>query len=332
VLQPQLLLRCSRREVTPCAGESSPRARRKQTSSHPSKDLGSSPCGVTLTWGQAVLAPTTTHMHGATGRAPDPTVAPAPPEGARAPRRSMQCQVSGREQRAGPGAVPSRPVGTHAVTPGGWRALTAGRHRNARADSPVNEHSPVTRTAASGASPLLQPPLQLGFLYQKPRLKAKRGEGRSLQRRWAALDYLTALQRPPRLRCGRGQLNLLLHHHHLPPHALRCLHGTRPALSPGEGSSELAALFANEEGRESGDGRVTQQGDRVETKIQHPGKRKEKKQQKSRDEGGWISGSPAHTGLQHRNFPLLASQAEAEGRKLSGSQVAPSNFAAPTKN
>lgn len=42
-----------------------------------------------------------------------------------------------------------------------------------------------------------------------------------------------------------GRLNLLLHHHLPPPPAPRCWHGTRPALSPGGGSSELAALFAN---------------------------------------------------------------------------------------
>lgn len=66
----------------------------------------------------------------------------------------MQCDVSSRhsgppEGRASgdpagssvqdPVPVPSRPVGgTHAVTPGGWRALTAGRHCNARADNPAN--------------------------------------------------------------------------------------------------------------------------------------------------------------------------------------------------
>lgn len=152
-------------------------------------------------------------------------------------------------------------------------------------------------------------------MYQKPRLKPKRGEGRSPQRCWAALDYLTALQRLPGIRCGRGRLNLLLHHHHLPPHALRCLHGTRPALSPGEGSSELAALFANEDGRDSGDGRVTQQGDRMETKMQHPGKRKNKRA------GTKVAGSPAHPRLEHRNFPP-ALKAEAKRRKLSGSQEA----------
>lgn len=133
-----------------------------------------------------------------------------------------------------------------------------------------------------------------------PKTPAKtQARGRSEPRRcWAALDYLAALQRPPGMRCSRGRLNLLLHHHHLPPHALRCLHGTRPALSPGEGSAELAALFANEEGRESGDGRVTQQGDRMETKMQqHAGKWEKKRA------GTKAAGSPAHPGLQRGNFP-----------------------------
>lgn len=166
---------------------------------------------------------------------------------------------------------------------------------------------------------------ELGGFYQKPQLKSKRGEGRSAQRCWAALDYLTALQCPPGIRCGRGRLNLLLHHHHLPPHALHCLHGTRPALSPGEGSSELAALFANEDGRESGNGRVTQQGDRMETKMQHPGKRENKRA------GMKAAGSLAHPGLEHRNFPFsFESQSkEKEAVWITSSSI---QFFSPHKN
>lgn len=60
----------------------------------------------------------------------------------------------------------------------------------------------------------------------------------SASRHRAGLSAATAAPAP-------GQLDLLLHHHLPPPPAPRCWHGTRPALSPGGGSSELAALFAN---------------------------------------------------------------------------------------
>lgn len=115
--------------------------------------------------------------------------------------------------------------------------------------------------------------------------------------------------------CPGYRLNLLLHHHHLPPPAPRCLHGTRPVLSPGEGSAELAALCAREDGRDGGDGRGTRQGDTMETKMQQPGERENKR-------GGMkAAGSWALPGLQHRNFPSDL-KAGVKRRKLSGSQVA----------
>lgn len=124
--------------MTLCTREWSPRARGLENppSLAPEQGFGVRPRGGDPQLGPG-CAPTSTHMHGVTGCTRDPTVTPAPREGARARRLSMQCEVTRRhrgpprgrgwQQRAGPVPVPSRPVGgTHAVTPGGWRALTAG--------------------------------------------------------------------------------------------------------------------------------------------------------------------------------------------------------------
>lgn len=186
----------------------------------------------------------------------------------------MQCEVSSRhrspprgpgwEQRAGPVPVPSRPRGGDTCCHTGWLACPGCRWTLQR-----TQIIQLMRMQPSNKDHGI---LSLGVTTKKPRLKPKIGAGQSARRRWTVLDYLVSLQCPPGRCCGQGRLNLLLHHHHLPP--LRCLHGTRPALAPGEGSSELAALPANEEGRDGGNGRGTQQGDRMETKMQHPGKRK----------------------------------------------------------
>lgn len=141
---------------------------------HLSKILGSGSFGVTPS-----CAPTSTHMHVVTGGTPDPMVAPAPREGA------MQCEVSsrhrspprgpGREQRAGPVPVPSRPRGGDTCCHTGWlacpgcgRTLQCTQIIQLMRTQPSNEDRGVSSLGVT----------TLGGFYQNPPAKSEK-RGRS---------------------------------------------------------------------------------------------------------------------------------------------------------
>lgn len=196
----------------------------------------------------------------------------------------MQCQAcspqSGPRQRAGPVPVPSsRPVeGTHAVTRGGWRALPAGRPRSAHTDDPN-----------PGSTALLQPSTRAGF-YPKPR-----SEG---WHRWHCQGDAAA---------GAGStyffiiiIFLLLAARTAPG---RCCHQAKAPLSWRlYGLRRAGGTVAR-----GWHGRDTGWKPKCDTQA-----RGETKQRDSNSTGVKGAGSPAHPGLQHRNFLLILDAEEQE--------------------